>query len=74
MADVPAYRREATGAHPPVLHPPYASTLKRAPRHPPLRLPHTLSEVTGPLGDRGSSVRPTTTSDAGGASARMPSQ
>ncbi len=53
MADAPAYRRETPGAHPPVLHPAYASSVRRAPRQPLVRLPHTLSEVTGPLGDRG---------------------
>ncbi len=34
---------------PPYLHPPYASTVKRAPKRPPIRLEQTLSEVTGPL-------------------------
>ena len=42
------YRREALGVHPPYHHPAYASTLKRAPRHAPIRLEHTLSEITGP--------------------------
>jgi protocatechuate 3,4-dioxygenase, beta subunit len=42
------YRREAPGAHPPYDHPAYASTHKRAPRHPLVRLEHTLSEITGP--------------------------
>lgn len=37
------------GTQPPYLHPPYASTTKRAPKRPPIRLEQTLSEVTGPL-------------------------
>jgi protocatechuate 3,4-dioxygenase, beta subunit len=46
------YRREASGVHPPYDHPAYASTHKRAPRHAPVRLEHTLSEITGPLFER----------------------
>jgi protocatechuate 3,4-dioxygenase, beta subunit len=42
------YRRETSGVHPPYNHPAYASTHKRAPRHAPVRLEHTLSEITGP--------------------------
>lgn len=57
MADVAEYRREEVGAQPPALHPPYGSTVKRAPRQSPIRLPHSLSEVTGPLWDR-SILRP----------------
>ena len=37
MQEVFEYRREEAGAQPPALHPPYASTLKRAPRQPPVR-------------------------------------
>jgi protocatechuate 3,4-dioxygenase beta subunit len=33
---------------PPYLYEPYRSTLKRAPTKPPLRLPQTISEMTGP--------------------------
>ena len=36
------------GSQPPYLHPPYASTVKRSPKHPPMRLEQTLTEVTGP--------------------------
>ena len=43
------YRREASGVHPPYDHAAYASTHKRAPHHAPVRLEHTLSEITGPL-------------------------
>jgi protocatechuate 3,4-dioxygenase beta subunit len=42
------YRRESPGGHPPYDHPAYASTHKRAPRNAPVRLEHTLSEITGP--------------------------
>ena len=42
------YRRERPGVHPPYDHPAYSSTHKRAPRHAPVRLEHTLSEITGP--------------------------
>ena len=42
------YRREDPGIHPPYDHPSYMSTHKRAPQHAPLRLDHTLSEITGP--------------------------
>jgi protocatechuate 3,4-dioxygenase beta subunit len=42
------YRRETRGVHPPYDHPAYASTHKRAPLHAPVRLEHTLSEITGP--------------------------
>ena len=46
------YRREAMGVHPPYDQPAYASTHKRAPRHAPVRLDHTLSEITGPSVER----------------------
>ncbi len=42
------YRRD-DGAHPPYLHPDYRSTRLRAPDRPLILLPHTLSEVTGPV-------------------------
>ena len=42
------YRRETRGVHPPYDHAAYSSTHKRAPRHAPVRLEHTLSEITGP--------------------------
>lgn len=34
---------------PPLLHPPYVSTLRRAPARSLLRLPHTRTELSGPL-------------------------
>lgn len=41
------YRRET--ADPPYLHPDYRSTVTRAPDRPLILLPHTLSEITGPV-------------------------
>lgn len=52
MQEPSEYRREEAGAQPPALHPAYASTVKRAPHAAPIHLPHTLSEITGPLWDR----------------------
>jgi protocatechuate 3,4-dioxygenase, beta subunit len=37
------------GPHPPYLYPDYRSTVSRSPRKPLLLLPHTLSELTGPV-------------------------
>jgi protocatechuate 3,4-dioxygenase beta subunit len=44
---VAPYRRGS--ADPPYLHPDYVATRTRAPRHPLVPLPQTLSEVTGPV-------------------------
>ena len=49
MANIAGYRRPLAGTQPPHLHPPYRSSIKRAPQKPLIYLPHTLSEVTGPL-------------------------
>jgi protocatechuate 3,4-dioxygenase beta subunit len=49
MADPIGYRREQPGTQPPYLHPDYRSTVKRSPTRPAVRVPHTLSEMTGPL-------------------------
>jgi protocatechuate 3,4-dioxygenase beta subunit len=46
---VKAYRRPAAGTQPDYLYPPYQATTRRAPARPPIVLPHTLSEVTGPV-------------------------
>ncbi len=46
---VPGYRRDDAEAHPPLLYPGYKSTVLRAPSRPLTYLPHTLTEVTGPL-------------------------
>jgi len=45
------YRRPLAGTQPPHLHPPYRSSIKRAPQKPLVYLPHTLSEITGPRFD-----------------------
>jgi protocatechuate 3,4-dioxygenase, beta subunit len=46
--NVAGYRRAAPGTQPNYLHPPYVSSIKRAPQEPLIYLPHTLSEITGP--------------------------
>ena len=46
---VQGYRRDHGRTHPPLLHPDYQSTVLRAPARPLTELPHTLTEVTGPL-------------------------
>jgi protocatechuate 3,4-dioxygenase beta subunit len=43
------YRRPAPTDQPPYLHPPYRSTVRRAPSQPLIFLPHTLSETSGPI-------------------------
>jgi protocatechuate 3,4-dioxygenase, beta subunit len=47
--EVVGYRRDDVEVDPPYLHPDYASTRTRAPKRPLIPLPHTLSEVTGPV-------------------------
>lgn len=47
--DAPGYRRPLPGTQPNYLHPPYRSSPRRAPSKPLVFLPHTLSEVTGPI-------------------------
>jgi len=42
------YRKPASHVHPPHLHPDYVSSIKRAPSLPPVPIPQTLSEITGP--------------------------
>jgi protocatechuate 3,4-dioxygenase beta subunit len=42
-----SYAREDEG-QPPSLHPAYRSTVARSPREPLVRIPHTLTELTGP--------------------------
>jgi protocatechuate 3,4-dioxygenase beta subunit len=49
LPDPVPYRREEKGAQPPSLLPAYVSTVKRAPKQPLVLMPHTLSEVTGPV-------------------------
>jgi protocatechuate 3,4-dioxygenase beta subunit len=48
MASIAGYRRYHPGTQPNHRHPPYVSSIKRAPSRPLVCLPHTLSEVTGP--------------------------
>ena len=48
MSTLLGYRRAAQGIDPPYDHAAYVSTHKRAPRHAPIRIAHTLSEITGP--------------------------
>jgi protocatechuate 3,4-dioxygenase beta subunit len=48
-ANVAGYRRPYFATQPPYLYPPYRSTVKRSPSQPLVLLPHTLSEVTGPV-------------------------
>ena len=47
VADQEIYRRPGAGTQPGYLHLPYKSTQKRAPTQPLVKLPHTLSEITG---------------------------
>jgi protocatechuate 3,4-dioxygenase beta subunit len=51
---VKIYPRPEPGDQPSLLYPPYTSTLRRAPAEALIRLPHTLSELTGPLYGHGS--------------------
>lgn len=46
---VGGYRRDDGEVHPPYLYPDYKGTHLRAPEKPLLILPHTLTEVTGPV-------------------------
>ena len=43
------YRRHDPGSQPTSLYEPYRATVLRAPRYPLIFLPHTLSEITGPV-------------------------
>ncbi len=43
------YPKEGLAAHPPHLYEGYKSTVKRSPQQPLVLLPHTLTEVTGPV-------------------------
>ena len=47
--EVVGYRREDVDVDPPYLYPDYVGTRLRAPERPLVILPHTLSEVTGPV-------------------------
>jgi protocatechuate 3,4-dioxygenase beta subunit len=52
------YKRPPAGTQPEYLHPPYQSSIRRAPAKPLVRLPHTISEVTGPMFGH-DSIKPT---------------
>ena len=43
------YRRPPAGVHPPNDSPDYRATGLRHPQHPPVAVPQTLSEITGPI-------------------------
>jgi protocatechuate 3,4-dioxygenase beta subunit len=49
MSNVGGYRRPYFKTQPDYLYPPYRSTIKRSPTKPLVMLPHTLSEITGPV-------------------------
>ena len=49
MTDRPTYPRPPRGSQPDYLFPGYGSTARRAPFRPLVFLPHTLTELTGPL-------------------------
>lgn len=49
MKEIAGYRRAHPDTQPSYLHPQYVSSRKRSPTRPLILLPHTLSEVTGPL-------------------------
>ncbi len=49
MSNQIGYRRPAPGTQPPYLYPPYASSVRRAPARPLVLLPHTLTELSGPV-------------------------
>ena len=48
MKRVAGYRPPYPGTQPNPLHPPYVSSIKRAPTKPQIPIPYTLSEITGP--------------------------
>ncbi|MEK9970551.1 MAG: protocatechuate 3,4-dioxygenase subunit beta, partial [Ferrovibrio sp.] len=49
MSDLIGYKRPAAGTQPNYLHPPYQSSIKRAPNKPLIKMPQTLTELTGPV-------------------------
>jgi protocatechuate 3,4-dioxygenase, beta subunit len=46
---IPGYLRPPANTNPAYIDPRYASTVKRGPRQAPILIPHTLSEITGPV-------------------------
>ena len=53
MSKPTPYNREHYASQPPLLHPGYKSTVARSPSQPLVELPHSLSEITGPLYGQG---------------------
>src|SRR5262245_15796670 len=49
MNQLPVFPKVPAGTQPEYLHPPYRSSLKRAPARPLILLPQTLSERAGPV-------------------------
>ncbi|HEX6443177.1 MAG TPA: hypothetical protein VF007_13380, partial [Stellaceae bacterium] len=49
MTDPAPFARPRPDTQPPYLYPDYASTVKRSPKRPLIRVDHTLSEATGPV-------------------------
>ena len=49
MTQLTLYNSLDWQTQPPYLHPPYTSTIKRAPQKPLIPLPQTLAELTGPV-------------------------
>ncbi|HSK44831.1 MAG TPA: protocatechuate 3,4-dioxygenase subunit beta, partial [Candidatus Binatia bacterium] len=49
MMKIRPYRRHDPRSQPASLYEPYRSSIRRAPRQPLVLLPHTLSEITGPV-------------------------
>src|SRR5256885_6361355 len=47
--NIAGYKRSQEGMQRKHLHPAYVSSVKRAPTQPLVYLPHTLSEITGPI-------------------------
>lgn len=53
MSGTIGYRRPYFDTQPAYIYPGYRSTIKRAPSQPPIAVPQTISEVTGPVFGRG---------------------
>jgi protocatechuate 3,4-dioxygenase beta subunit len=49
MIRIPGYLRPPARTQPAYVEPLYVSTLKRGPRETPILVPHTISEITGPV-------------------------
>lgn len=49
MADADTVTPRDWAAHPPLIHPPYKSTVKRGPTKPLVPIRHSLSELSGPV-------------------------